>query len=116
MRKNICLMCALILCLTMVFPAFATENQFVPSIEYKEGPTVNSATLEIPEEVLTAEGVSQELIEKIESGDDSHKDVDGCIVVTSILQAEERTTDIRQEDRVGVIKSRMRLSLHACPL
>ena len=99
MRKNICLVCALILCLTLVFPAFATENQFVPSITYKETPEINSAVLEISDEVLKNEDLSEELRDKIENGGEAHDAVDGCIVVTSILQAEEKLTDIAQEDR-----------------
>ena len=38
MRKIICLALALLLCLSLVVPAFATENGFVPSIAYKPSP------------------------------------------------------------------------------
>lgn len=74
MKKMICLLTALLLCCSLVMPAFAAESVFVPSITYKDGPEVKSA----------------------EMGDE---DVEGCVVVTSILKAKNKSTDIYQEDR-----------------
>lgn len=85
MRKAICLLTAMILCMGLIFPAFALD--FVPSISYKPTPEVGKAILEL----LTPSEEQPEEKETI--------DIHGCIVVTSVTQAEEKTTDITQEDR-----------------
>ena len=74
MKKLICLLAVLALCLAMGVPAFAAENEFVPSIGYKDGPGIKEA----------------------EMGDE---DVTDCLVVSTIKEAEEKTTDITQDDR-----------------
>ena len=91
MRKGICLLLALVLCAVLVSPAFAVD--FVPSITYKPTPDVHNATLVIPRpaDATVPEG------DPVEETEQEH--VGGCIVVTSIIQAEEKTTDIAQEDR-----------------
>ena len=40
MRKLICLMTVLLLCVSLVMPAFAQEDEFVPSITYKPEPEI----------------------------------------------------------------------------
>ena len=74
MRRFVCLLVAVLLCTMMVYPAMAATDTFVPSIGYKDGPNVEDATM-------------------------NGEEVDGCIVVSSLKQAEEKTTDISQEDR-----------------
>lgn len=74
MRRIACLVAALLLCASMVLPVFATEDVFVPSITYKDGPEIEDAELD----------------------DDK---VGPCLVVSSIKEAREKTTDIYQEDR-----------------
>lgn len=74
MKKILCLIMALLTCAALTLPAMAEEDIFVPSIGYKDGPEVEDA---------------------VQDGED----VSGCIVVTSIPEARERTTDIFQEDR-----------------
>ena len=86
MRKTISLLSALILCLGMALTVFGTE--FVPSITYKPTPEVEKATLVVPQQSDAEKPEEQEKI-----------DIQGCIVITSITQAEEKTTDITQEDR-----------------
>jgi len=74
MRRIMCMVVALMLCLTLALPAFAATDIFVPSISYKDGPELEAAT-------------------------QGGQDVSGCVVVTSIKEAKEKTTDIYQEDR-----------------
>lgn len=74
MRKGLCLMMALVLSLTMACTVFAETGTFVPSISYKDGPDVVDADM-------------------------NDEDVTECIVVTSLKEAKEKTTDIYQEDR-----------------
>lgn len=74
MRKLICLIVTLVLCLSMVMPAMAAENEFVPSIEYKYG------------------------LEVIDVEFDGEK-INPCLIVSSLKQAAEKTTDITQHDR-----------------
>lgn len=74
MRRVICLVAVLLLSVMLTVPAFAAEDTFVPSISYKDGP-----------EVVEAEQNGQ--------------DTTGCVEVTSLKEAKEKTTDIYQEDR-----------------
>ena len=74
MKKIIGLMTVLMMCVALACPAAAAENTFVPSISYKDAPEVDHAEL------------------------DGEK-LNGCVVVTSIPAAQEKTTDIYQEDR-----------------
>ena len=99
MRKVICLFCVLAALLVWSSPVFATGSSMVPSITYKETPPVIAVELKIPQEVLDAAELSPELKEKIENGDEDFKYVNGCLVITSVLQAEEKKTDISQEAR-----------------
>ena len=74
MKKGIVAIALLAICLSLVCPAFAAEDDFVPSISYKDGPVVNDAEM-------------------------NEEKTDGCIVITSLKGAEEKTTDISQEKR-----------------
>lgn len=74
MKKMICLLTALLLCMMTVVPAFAAEDDFVPSIEIKDSPDVEDA-------VVGGESVA------------------ATMVVTSVLQALEQSTGISQEER-----------------
>lgn len=73
MRRMISLLVALLLCVMVACPVWA-EDTFVPSIGYKDGP-----------EIVEAE--------------QNEEDVTDCLVVTTLKEAEEKTTDITQEDR-----------------
>ena len=73
MRRMICLLGVLLVCATMVCPALAADT-FVPSISYKDGPDVEDAVI----------------------GD---TDVRDCVVVTSIGEAKNKSTDITQDAR-----------------
>lgn len=72
MKKVICMVAMLALCLSLVCPAFASEDTFVPSISYQDGP---------------------EIVAVGEEFDIHH------LVVTSIKDAQDQTTDVLQEDR-----------------
>lgn len=72
MKKVICMVAMLALCLSLVCPAFASEDTFVPSIGYKDGPEIVA----------------------VEEEFDIHH-----LVVTSIKDAQDQTTDVLQEDR-----------------
>ena len=63
---------AVLLCLAI--PAMAAEGSFVPSIDYKDGPEIEDAEMD-------------------------DEDVVPCLVITSIPEAREKTTNIHQEDR-----------------
>lgn len=74
MKKLLCAMIALAVCFAMAVPVFAADGEFVPSISYKDA-------LEVVEAKM---------------GDE---DVGDCIVVSSILDAKNKTTDIHQDTR-----------------
>ena len=70
MKKIITLFMAAALCFALACPAFAAEDVFVPSIGDKDGPDIVDTELETD-----------------------------CVVITSILQAKEQSTDISQDER-----------------
>ncbi len=74
MKKMICLLVLLVMCASLVLPVMASQNQFVPSIGYKDGPGIDDADLD-------------------------GEDVDQCVIVTTVEQAKKKETDISQEDR-----------------
>lgn len=74
MEKMLCLIAVLALAISMFVPAFAAEDDFVPSISYKDGPTIVEAEM-------------------------NGGRMEDCLVVTSLKAAAEKTTDISQEDR-----------------
>lgn len=74
MKKWISCVIAVAMCMVLACPVFAANDTFVPSVSYKDGPDIDKATLD-------------------------GKSVDSCLVITSIRQATEKTTDIYQEER-----------------
>ena len=74
MKRVFCAVIALMMCFAMMVPAFAAEGSFVPSITYKDGPSVVDAAFD-------------------------GEDVSYCVFVTSIQGAKNKSTDIFQEDR-----------------
>ncbi|MBR5020074.1 MAG: LPXTG cell wall anchor domain-containing protein [Oscillospiraceae bacterium] len=71
MRKVICMILAAVLCMGLACPVFAdADNPFVPSVGYKDGPEITDA--------------------------EPHGD---CLVVTTVNEAQNQSTDIYQEDR-----------------
>lgn len=85
MRRIVCLLTVMLLCMALVLPGAAFADSFVPSVTYKDGPI-------------------------IVEGDLSGEDVEDCLVVTSILAAENKTTDIRQESRDLLLEVYAKLS------
>lgn len=74
MKKIVTVLLALLIISTLACPVFAAENQFVPSISYKDGPELDQAQMK------------------------DEKTTD-CVVITSIQSAKDKTTDITQEAR-----------------
>lgn len=87
MKHILALILALMIGTTVVCPAAAAENDFVPSISYKDGPEIGDAVIVEKEETEDPENPSPQ------------KPVGSCLVVTSTTQAKEKTTDIYQEER-----------------
>ena len=74
MKRIVSLIGALLMCFTLASTAFAETNTFVPSISYKDGPDIEDAAL-------------------------NGEDVSGCLVVSSITDAKNESTDITQDER-----------------
>ena len=85
MKRILIMLLALVLCIGMVVPALAADNKFVPSISYKDGP-------------------------EIEKGDLDGDPVGPCLIVSSITDCREKTTDIYQEDRDLLLEVYKKLS------
>ena len=84
MRKMICLLGVLLVCFSLVCPAMAADT-FVPSISYKDGPSVEDAEL-------------------------GGNDVSDCVTVTTIAQAKDKSTDITQGARDELLDVYAKLS------
>lgn len=74
MKTMLKLMAAILACLLLACPVLAAQSTFVPSISYKDGPDIKEAEME-------------------------DEDVYKCLVITSVKQAREKTTDIFQHER-----------------
>lgn len=87
MKKFVCMLLAVLLCLGMVLPMVAGAQEFVPSVTYKGNPFI----------------VDVDTNMVIDGTDWSGDAADTCIVVTNITQARQKTTDIMQEERDTLI-------------
>ncbi|MBO5128826.1 MAG: hypothetical protein J6B95_00560 [Oscillospiraceae bacterium] len=74
MRKTICLLCAVIMCLSLASPAFAAANTFVPSITYKDAPTIEDSEM-------------------------NDQNTSGCLVVTSIETARKNAANATEAEK-----------------
>ena len=99
MRKGICLVGILAILLSFSSPVFATEVPMVPSVANKETPPIKGGIIIFPEDMPPElEAAIRELLEQSTfEGDLS--EIGPCLVVTSILQAVEKATDIFQSTR-----------------
>ncbi len=73
MKKLFCMLMVLVIAVSLAVPVAAADT-FVPSISYKDGPDINTATM-------------------------NGENVKGCLVVTSISKAKNKSTDITQAER-----------------
>lgn len=74
MKRVLCAIVVLMISMALLCPVWATEDTFVPSISYKDGP---------------------EILESEMSGEETND----CLVVSSLKNAAEKTTDITQDAR-----------------
>lgn len=74
MKKVLSLAITLALFVSLTISAFAAENTFVPSITYKDGPDITSAEMD-------------------------GNDISKCLIITTLKDAEEKSTDITQDER-----------------
>jgi len=79
MKRIVSFVIVLLMCVSMALSVSAVEGDFVPSITYKDSPFVVKVVL-------------------------NGEDVTDCIVVTSINDAKNKTTDITQEERDLLLK------------
>lgn len=74
MRRIMCLLCAVIACLSLACPAFAAAESFVPSITYKDGPSIEEAKMD-------------------------EENTSGCLVVTSIETAQKNADNATEAEK-----------------
>ena len=86
MKKFVCLLAVLVLCMGLAVPAFAAENDFVPSIAYKPDPEVVPVVDENGEEhigvIIDNEG---EVVEYVDHG---------CLMVTPIADVWDEEIEV----------------------
>lgn len=89
MRKVLCLLTVLLLCMSMVLPVFAAENGFVPSITYKPNPEL------VP--VVGDDG--KEYIGVVRDSEGNVQDYigEGCLLITPIAHVWDEETEVPAE-------------------
>lgn len=89
MRKIICLVITLVLCMSIAAPAYASENGFVPSITYKPNPEI--VPVENPD--------GEEFIGVIRDEDGEIIDYvgHGCLLITPIAHVWDEEIDVPEE-------------------
>ena len=96
MRKLICMMIALVMCLTIAAPAYATENGFVPSITYKPSPEIVPVVGEDGEEYIgIIRSKDGEIIDYV-----GH----GCLLITPVAHVWDEEIDVPTEIEQLLIK------------
>lgn len=89
MRKLICLMIALVMCLTIAVPAYAAESDFVPSITYKPNPEIVPVENEEGEESIgVIRDENGEIIDYVDHG---------CLLVTPIAHVWDEEIEVPAE-------------------
>ena len=94
MKKFICMIAVLLLCISLAAPAFAAENGFVPSIDYKDGPEVVPPT--DPDDPNNKGYIG--IIRDEEDNPIDYVDA-GCLKITSIAQAMDKEEDVPENIR-----------------
>lgn len=83
--KRICAIVLVLLLLAVLeLPVMAAENEFAPSIGYKDGPEIDKAEIDRTDP---------------EKPDQPKEDAKPCLVITTVIQAQKKETDISQEER-----------------
>lgn len=105
MKKLIALLAVLLLCAAVAIPAVATDdfvgspnkgsNVVIPSDPNGPSASITGPTAPVDPEVLPEGYESLEQLLQSET----FLSIENCIVVTSVTEAEEKTTDISQEAR-----------------
>lgn len=90
MKKLIAFVTVMLICVTLACPAFAAENEFVPSISYKDEPVIVPVEDENGDPAI---GVIRD-----SSGDIISYIYEDCLVVTSIANA-KTSTEIPEDAR-----------------
>ena len=86
MKKIVCLLIGLLLCMSMVVPAFAAEGDFVPSITYKPNPEIVPVAGESGEEYI---GIIRD-----KNGDVMDYVDHGCLLVTPIAHVWDEEIEV----------------------
>ena len=85
MKRTVKLLTVLLLCLGMIFPVFASASVFVPSVSRPEKPVINQIVL---------------VTENAQNSDQTQSETVGtCVIVSTVIEAREATTDITQGER-----------------
>lgn len=112
MKRTVCLIVLALMILSLACPVYAARNHFVPSIGEKPGPIIGDAEIKPgkPDDDKPGDKPGDKPDDKPGEGqpgdkpqDDHHK-VGNCLIVTSVPQAVEKTTDIYQESRDTLIQ------------
>lgn len=89
MKKMICLVITLLLCASLVVPAFAAEDSFVPSITYKPDPEIV--------EIQGEDGNGYIGVIRNEDGEIVDYVGEGCLVITPIADVWDEEIEVPQD-------------------
>ena len=88
MKKFLCLVVALVMCLSIAIPAFAAESEFVPSITYKPDPII------VPVE---KDGVEYIGVMVDENGEIADYVEHGCVKITPLADVWDNKVSVAAE-------------------
>lgn len=91
MKKILCCLWALLLCVSLAMPAFGTG--FVPSVSRPEKPPVQNVILITPEKPEDPENPEEE------TRPEHREEVEICVIISTVKEAKEKLTDITQDER-----------------
>lgn len=89
MKRMMCLLTVLVLCMSLAAPVFATENGFVPSITYKENPEIVPVMGQAGQEYI---GVVRD-----ENGEILDNVVHGCLDITPIAHVWDAEEEVPED-------------------
>jgi len=85
MRRVVCLLIALVLCLSLAAPVFATETGFVPSITYKPNPEIVPVEKDGKEYIGVIRDEKGEILDYVEHG---------CLMITPIAHVWDEEIEV----------------------
>ena len=98
MKRLVTLLAALLMFAGMIFPVYGAQSDFVPSVSRPEKPEIGNVVL-IDRELIGTQGDPEGKDQGDVKDYGKGEAVGQCIIISSVQDAEEKRTDISQDER-----------------